>query len=67
MDPNPTERLLTADELARRLQCGTPKVRQLERAGAIPSVRIGASIRFEWGAVLRSLRLGSKKTHQVAA
>ncbi len=54
---NATEsRLLTTDELARRLHVGSAKIRDLARAGRIPSIRVGKALRFDWREVVTALR-----------
>jgi excisionase family DNA binding protein len=49
------EKLLTANELAKRLGVPESWVRTEERAGRIPSVRLGKYVRFEWSDVERAL------------
>ena len=51
-----TERMLTVDELARRLAVGAERVRELARTGAIPSMRVGKTLRFDWAEVRDALR-----------
>lgn len=54
------QKLLTVDELARRLDIGAPKVRQLARAARIPFLSIGRnSLRFEFDKVVEALRAQS--------
>jgi excisionase family DNA binding protein len=51
------EKLLTTAELARRLGVGRRKVRQMVKAGQIPSIQLGGSgLRFDWYQVLTALR-----------
>lgn len=51
------EKLLTVQELARRLDVGQDKVRDLARCGRIPSVQVGANgLRFDWREVIEALR-----------
>ncbi len=50
-------RLLTADELSRRLNVGAAMVRDLERTGRIPSIRLGPkTVRFDFAEVVEALR-----------
>ena len=52
-----TGRLLTADELARRLYVGSAMVRDLERTGRIPSIRLSPrTVRFDFTEVVEALR-----------
>jgi excisionase family DNA binding protein len=52
------DKLLTAEELARRLNVGQDKVRGLARTGHIPSVQVGKhGLRFDWHDVLETLRV----------
>ena len=50
------EKLLTVEELARRLDVGQNKIRDLAREGRIPSVQVGRNRRFDWLEVLAALR-----------
>jgi excisionase family DNA binding protein len=50
------DRLMTAQDLARRLGVGQEKVRELAREGRIPVLYVGATMRFELEAVLAALR-----------
>jgi len=51
------EKLLTVEELARRLDVGQDKVRAMAKAGRIPCVEVGANTRrFDWQEVLAALR-----------
>ena len=51
------EKLLTVQELARRLDVGQCKVRNLAHEGRIPSVQVGPNgMRFDWQEVLAALR-----------
>ena len=52
----PDHRLLTVADLAQRLSVGHQKVRELARSGAIPSLPIGNSLRFDWSEVVTALR-----------
>ena len=47
-----TDRLLTAREVADRLGVKTSWVEEHARTGAMPHVRLGRWVRFEWPAVL---------------
>ena len=47
--------LLTAGELAERLNLPESWVRNEERAGRIPSIRLGKYVRFKWPDVERTL------------
>ena len=49
------EKLLTADELAKRLGVPESWVRTEERAGRIPGVRLGKYVRFKLSAVEEAL------------
>jgi len=44
--PTPIEQLLTPADLARILRCGRNRPYDLAASGALPCVRLGASIRF---------------------
>jgi excisionase family DNA binding protein len=58
-------KLLTAAELARRLDVGQDKVRVLAREGRIPSLTVGTNgLRFDWHEVLRALRTEAATTRQ---
>lgn len=46
LDTTPIEQLLTAAEVSRILRCGRNRPYDLAASGALPCVRIGASIRF---------------------
>jgi excisionase family DNA binding protein len=50
------EKLLTVDELARRLDIGHEKVRELAREGRIPCLHVGKTMRFVWAEVCDALR-----------
>ena len=50
-----SDKLLTAGELANRLGVRESWVRTEERAGRIPSVRLGRYVRFKWPEVDRAL------------
>ena len=43
-----TERLLTADEVAERLSVPVTWIREQTRADAMPHLRLGRYVRFEW-------------------
>jgi excisionase family DNA binding protein len=49
------DKMLTVAELARRLDVGQEKVRELARDGRIPFLRVGKTMRFEWAAVRAAL------------
>ena len=49
------DKLLTARQLAERLNVPESWVRNEERAGQIPSVRLGKYVRFKWPDVERAL------------
>jgi excisionase family DNA binding protein len=51
----PNDRLLTVDELARVLRAHPVSVRRWALAGAIPSLKIGRSVRFRLADVLASM------------
>lgn len=50
MDSNthgtPTPELLTAKQVAERLQLGRNRIYEMARSGALPSVRINETVRF---------------------
>ena len=50
------EELLTASELAGRLKINLNQLYKLVRAGLIPKLRIGRSLRFRWIAVIDSFQ-----------
>jgi len=51
------QKLIKADELARRLACGKSTVYMLAKAGKIPSIAIGqTAVRFDFSAVLEALK-----------
>jgi excisionase family DNA binding protein len=53
--------LLTAGELAERLNLPESWVRTEERAGRIPSLRLGKYVRFKLSEVERTLAAGSRQ------
>jgi len=57
-----TENLLTAGELAERLHLRESWVRNEERAGRIPGVRLGKYVRFKWPNVERALAERKRQT-----
>ncbi len=71
-----TDRLLTADEVAERLNVPVSWVRESTRSGAMPHVRLGRYVRFELAEVEawlegckqpgRSVRLGSHNAARAA-
>lgn len=58
-----TEKLLTVQELARRLDVGRQKVRELARSGSIPFLCVGGAMRFQWGAVVQALANPNHGSH----
>ena len=51
------EALLTTEQLARRLYVGAKMVREMERTGRIPSIRMGPStVRYDYEEVVAALR-----------
>jgi excisionase family DNA binding protein len=50
-------RLLTADEVARQLQCSTDWIYERVRAGTFPAVRCGRLVRFDQQDVDRWVQL----------
>jgi excisionase family DNA binding protein len=60
-----TDRLLTAEELAERLNVPSRWALEHARAGTIPHVRLGRYVRFDWGDVvewLESCKAGGRPT-----
>jgi excisionase family DNA binding protein len=53
------DEFLTADELAVRLRKSRVSIYRDARSGAIPSIKIGRSIRFVWSIVAAALVAGS--------
>jgi excisionase family DNA binding protein len=54
--PSTSEPLIDSRQLAKLTGCGAKRLESMARAGTIPSVRIGRSLRFDAAAVLRALR-----------
>lgn len=51
------QELLTADQIAARLQVKGKTVRRWATEGRIPAIRlVGQRLRFDWDAVLRAIR-----------
>ena len=62
------EKLLTVQELARRLDVGQDKVRDLARSGRIPFVQVSRNgLRFVWDDVLQALRAEAAAERQERA
>ncbi len=61
-----TDRLLDANEVAERLNVPTSWVRESVRSGAIPHVRLGRYVRFDWPAVEAWLETCSTQGRSVA-
>jgi excisionase family DNA binding protein len=62
-----SDRLLTAREVAERLSVPETWVREQTRANAIPCLRLGRYVRFEWEAVavwLEGQRAGQWRKHR---
>ena len=62
-----SERLLDAKEVAARLNVPTSWVREQARANAMPCLRLGRYVRFEWDAVevwLEQQRVGQWRKHR---
>lgn len=54
------EQLLTAEELAERLQVTRETVYEMARTEQVPAYRVGKTLlRFSWPEVLAALRIGS--------
>jgi len=51
----PKPEIIDRDELCRRLDLTEPTVIRWEKKGAIPSMRIGSSVRYNWPSVVESL------------
>lgn len=51
----PTDELLTKNALARRLKLCERKVELMVKAGEIPAIKIGRSVRYNWQRVLEAL------------
>jgi excisionase family DNA binding protein len=65
-----SDRLLTADELADRLNVPTTWVREQTRAGGIPHVRLGRYRRYDGPAIvawLETQRAGQWRKHRPLA
>jgi excisionase family DNA binding protein len=65
-----TDRLLDAAEVADRLNVPVSWVREQTRADAIPHLKLGRYVRFEWDAVvgwLEGQRAGQWRKHRPAA
>jgi putative molybdopterin biosynthesis protein len=60
-------RLITAKELAERLQLRPWRIYELVREGELPCVRIGASIRFSEDAIAEWIRQRTHNTTRAAA
>ena len=50
-----TTRLLSIEELAKRLNCHPSTVRRMAKLGRLPALRIGALYRFDFEAVMKAL------------
>jgi excisionase family DNA binding protein len=62
-----SDRLLTAAEVAERLNVPESWVRQESREGRMPHVRLGRYVRFDWPAVVEWLeeqRAGQWRKHR---
>ena len=59
--PGAKENPITRKELIERLGISEPSVIRWEKKGLIPSIRIGTSIRYNWGSVLQALESRKKK------
>lgn len=53
--------VIDQDELAKRLAVTKPTIITWEKRGKIPSLRLGASVRYNWPAVIESLENPKKK------
>ena len=60
--PRMTRELLTTDELAERLKVSRRTVQRRMAAGEIPHLQFGGAVRFDWEAVLRTLRQANDET-----
>lgn len=49
------DEILTVPTLAERLKCSQRHVLEQVKAGALPCMRIGRSLRFRWSAVLAAV------------
>ena len=58
--------LITADDVATWLGVGRLRVYELARAGLLPCVRIGRSVRFDRVAVEQWIRAGGTPTAEIA-
>lgn len=57
--PRPQIELLTVDEASRLLRVGRHKVYEMVRAGDIPAIRLGRSLRIPAGSLVRMVDAAS--------
>lgn len=50
-----TSRMLSIDELAKRLNCHPSTIRRMAKLGRLPALRVGALYRFDFEAVIKAL------------
>ncbi len=63
-----TDRLLTINQLAEKLELHPVTVRGLKRRGVIPAIRIGhRTLRFEYDAVIDALKAAGDPAAQAEA
>lgn len=55
------DRLITTQELARRLACSQETIRRKAREELIPSIKVGSDYRFDPDKVTLALSRGSRK------
>ncbi len=64
--PAPAREIIDRSELRKRLGITDPTIIQYVKKGIIPEIRIGGSIRYDYGHVLESLTERKKAKHGTA-
>lgn len=59
-DPTNKPRLVTAEDLAIRLDVSAATIYRLHKTGRLPGIRLGRAIRFDMEEVLGALRTGQQ-------
>ncbi len=60
-DQKQAKEIIDRKELMRRLNVTLPTILRMEEKGKIKAIRLGTSVRYDWGSVISSLEKSKKK------
>ena len=53
--PQPTDEIISRDELCKRLDITEPTAIRMETKGKLPTLRVGSNVRYNWPDVIKAL------------